>query len=127
MARRTTLVNPSNCGANGTRGARSAEAVSAGLRALAEHGLAERRQGGWVRGPADPARVAQQLGAPELLADILARDWCKRAEWRALLTLAEVSLTLIDDFVHPVPHQDIADQGVPLWASDEAPGPPVTA
>src|SRR6185503_6597032 len=44
----------------------SASAVSAALRVLAEHGLAERGPGGWRRGPVALADVAESTGAADL-------------------------------------------------------------
>ncbi|GII05861.1 hypothetical protein [Planobispora takensis] len=103
----------------------SATAASAGLRALAEHGLAERRAGGWVRGPADPDEVARQLGVPELVQEIAARYRRERAEWRTFLSMmrsAGCGEEAAD--AHPIPLQQVADAGPPPWMEAEPHGPP---
>ena len=54
-------------GAEVARAARlSASATSAALRALAEHGLAERGRDGWRRGAADLDDIAESTGAADL-------------------------------------------------------------
>ncbi|GIH97396.1 hypothetical protein ACFFMN_22740 [Planobispora siamensis] len=106
----------------------SATAVSTGLRALAEHGLAERRAGGWVRGPADPDEVARQLGVPELVQEIAARYRRERAEWRTFLSMMR-SAGCGQEAVgaHPVPLRQVAEAGPPPWMEAEPHGPPASA
>ncbi|MGH3194431.1 MAG: hypothetical protein ACRDNT_00540, partial [Streptosporangiaceae bacterium] len=63
----------------------SASAVSAALRVLAEHGLAERGRGGWKRGPAHLGDVAESTGAADLQRKREARYKQDREGWRARL------------------------------------------
>jgi hypothetical protein len=63
----------------------AASTVSAALRALAEHGLAERGLGGWCRGPACLDDVAESTGAAELHRDRAERYKQDREGWRARL------------------------------------------
>ena len=73
-------------GAEVARAARlSASAVSAALRVLAEHGLAERGPGGWRRGPVGLADVAESTGAADLQREREARYQRDRESWRARL------------------------------------------
>ena len=73
-------------GAEVARAARlSASAVSAALRVLAEHGLAERAPGGWRRGPVALADVAESTGAADLQREREARYKRDRESWRARL------------------------------------------
>ena len=73
-------------GAEMARAARlSASAVSAALRVLAEHGLAERGPGGWRRGPAALADVAESTGAADLHRERAERYRQDREGWRARL------------------------------------------
>jgi hypothetical protein len=73
-------------GAEVARSARlSASAVSAALRVLAEHGLAERGPGGWRRGPVALAAVAESTGATDLHREREARYRQDRESWRARL------------------------------------------
>ena len=73
-------------GAEVARAARlSASAVSAALRVLAEHGLAERGPGGWCRGPVALADVAESTGAADLQREREARYKRDRESWRARL------------------------------------------
>jgi hypothetical protein len=51
---------------------------------LAEHGLACRGPGGWIRGDADPDRVADRLGLGEYLAVLRARYRADRAAYHGL-------------------------------------------
>ncbi|WP_346158209.1 hypothetical protein [Nonomuraea recticatena] len=102
----------------------SPTAVTTALTKLAEHGLAERRCGGWVRGPADPLRVAKQLGVPELLVEIMARYRQQRAEWHAFLSVIEAFVPTFEPPEHPIPLQEIADAGPPPWMDAEPHGPP---
>ena len=61
----------------------SAAAVSAALRTLGEHGLAERGPGGWRRGPVALADVAESTGAADLQREREARYRQDRESWRA--------------------------------------------
>ena len=73
-------------GAEVARAARlSASATSAALRVLAEHGLAERGPGGWRRGHADLADVAESTGAAALQREREDRYRQDRESWRARL------------------------------------------
>ncbi|MEU4703334.1 hypothetical protein [Nonomuraea dietziae] len=102
----------------------SPTALSTALTTLAEHGLAERHRGGWVRGPADPLHVAEQLGVPELVADIMARYRRQRAEWHAFLAVVEAFVPEFEPPEHPISLQEIADAGPPPWMDAEPHGPP---
>jgi hypothetical protein len=73
-------------GAEVAREARlSASATAAALQVLAEHGLAERGPGGWRRGPADLADVAEATGAADLHRERAERYRQDREGWRARL------------------------------------------
>jgi DNA-binding transcriptional ArsR family regulator len=73
-------------GAEVARAARlSPSAVSAALRVLAEHGLAERGPGGWRRGPANLDDVAESTGAADLHREREERYKRDRESWRARL------------------------------------------
>ena len=73
-------------GAEVARTARlSASAVSAALRVLAEHGLAERGPGGWRRGAVALADVAESTGAADLQREREDRYRQDRETWRARL------------------------------------------
>jgi len=73
-------------GAEVARAARlSPSAVSAALRTLAEHGLADRGPGGWRPGPADLADVAEATGAAGLQREREERYRQDRESWRARL------------------------------------------
>jgi hypothetical protein len=73
-------------GAEVARAARlSAAAVSAALRILAEHGLAERGGRGWRRGPAVLDNVADSVGAAELHRERAERYRQDRESWQARL------------------------------------------
>ncbi len=73
-------------GAEVARTARlSASATSAGLRVLAEHGLAERGPGGWRRGAVALADVAGSTGAAALQREREERYKQDREGWRARL------------------------------------------
>ena len=63
----------------------SASTVSAALRVLAEHGLAERGPGGWRRGPVALADVAESTGAADLQREREERYRQDREGWRARL------------------------------------------
>ena len=73
-------------GAEVARAARlSTSAISAALRVLAEHGLAERGPGGWRRGPVALADVAESTGAADLHRERAERYKRDRESWRARL------------------------------------------
>ena len=73
-------------GAEVARTARlSASAVSAALRVLAEHGLAERGPGGWHRGLVALAGVAESTGAADVQREREARYRQDRESWRTRL------------------------------------------
>jgi hypothetical protein len=73
-------------GAEVARAARlAASTVSAALRVLAEHGLAERGPGGWCRGAVALADVAESTGAADLQREREARYKQDRESWRARL------------------------------------------
>jgi len=73
-------------GAEVARAARlAASTVSAALRVLAEHGLAERGPGGWCRGPVALADVAEWTGAADLHREREARYKRDRDSWRTRL------------------------------------------
>lgn len=59
--------------------------MSAALRVLAEHGLAERGPGGWYRGVVALADVAESTGAADLQREREARYRRDRESWRARL------------------------------------------
>jgi DNA-binding transcriptional ArsR family regulator len=60
--------------------------VTAALRVLAEHGLAERDpRTGWRRGPVHPDRIARTLGADLAHENLISRYRTERAGWRELL------------------------------------------
>jgi len=63
----------------------SPSAVSAALRVLAEHGLAERGPGGWRRGGGDLDDVAEATGAADLQKERAERYRKDRESWRARL------------------------------------------
>jgi hypothetical protein len=63
----------------------SASVTSATLRTLAEHGLAERGPGGWRRGGADLAGVAESTGAVGMHRERAERYKQDREGWRARL------------------------------------------
>jgi hypothetical protein len=63
----------------------SVSAAADALRVLAEHGLAERGPGGWRRGPAALADVAESTGAADLQREREERYRKDRESWRARL------------------------------------------
>jgi hypothetical protein len=74
------------CGAEVARAARlTTSATSAALRVLAGHGLAVRGLGGWRRGPAALADVAESTGAADLHREREERYQQDRESWRARL------------------------------------------
>ncbi|MET8006278.1 hypothetical protein [Nonomuraea glycinis] len=99
--------------------------VSDGLRALAEYGLAVRTRDGWVRGPADPGDVADQLDVPELIEQIMARYRRQRAEWRKFLAIVDVLAPEFDDGADDIPEEALATLGMPGWIDFEPHGPPI--
>ncbi|GHE31264.1 hypothetical protein GCM10017673_37470 [Streptosporangium violaceochromogenes] len=104
----------------------SPTAVSTGLRTLAEHGLAERTRGGWVRGPEELDGVAERLGVPELVAEVVERYRRQRAEWKRFLSVVEAfGRTGAEPWEHLVPLQAVADAGPPAWVDNDAHAPPV--
>jgi len=75
-------------GAEVARAARlSASAVSAALRVLAEHGLADRGPGGWRRGPVSLDAAAAATGAADLHRERAERYERDRESWRARLRM----------------------------------------
>ena len=75
-------------GAEVARAARlSTSAVSAALRVLAEHGLAEHGPGGWRCGPVALADVVESTGAADLQREREERYKRDRESWRARLRM----------------------------------------
>jgi hypothetical protein len=73
-------------GADVARAARlSPSAVSVALRVLAQHGLAERGRGGWRRGDAVLADVAESTGAADAQRERAEQYRQDRESWRARL------------------------------------------
>jgi hypothetical protein len=64
---------------------RARRAVNCYLRVLAKHGLAERGRGGWRRGRALLADVAEAIGAVDLQRERAERYQQDRESWRARL------------------------------------------
>ena len=117
-------------GAEVARSARlSASAVSAALRTLAEHGLAERGPGGWRRGPVALADVAESTGAADLQREREARYKQDRESWRARLRQYQgakrLPVTSRDGF-WPLDDEDEYYQmtGWPVLSDDFVRGPP---
>ncbi|WP_093172203.1 hypothetical protein [Sinosporangium album] len=107
----------------------SATGTTTALRTLGEYGLAVKRDGGWVRGPSDPDRVAEQLDIPERLAQLVEKYRQQRVEWRKWLQIAEANHWGLNNAGgdlgdHPIPLQQVADAGPPPWMEDEPHGPP---
>ncbi len=68
------------------RGTAAAAHLSTGaaqdaLLTLGAHGLASKTPAGWVIGPADPVRVAEQVGALDEIADLVRRFRKERDAW----------------------------------------------
>ncbi|WP_433542048.1 hypothetical protein ACQP10_37815 (plasmid) [Streptosporangium sandarakinum] len=101
----------------------SQTAAKTALRALAEHGLAERVPGGWVRGPADPGDVAEQLGVPERVDAIVARYRSERAAWRTFLEILEAGYAPSLD-TDPVDDGGSFYAGPPPWVGAHPHAPP---
>ncbi len=117
-------------GAEVARTARlSASAVSAALRVLAEHGLAERGPGGWRRGDVALADVAESTGAADLQAKREARYKEDREGWQARLRRYQgaraVPVTSRDGW-WPLDDEDEYDEMCrwPVLSDDFVRGPP---
>jgi DNA-binding transcriptional ArsR family regulator len=117
-------------GAEVARTARlSASATSAALRVLAEHGLAERGPGGWRRGSAARADVAESTGAATLQREREARYRQDREGWRARLRQYQGSGRLpvtSRDGWWPLDDEDEYDEMCrwPVLSDDFVRGPP---
>lgn len=103
-----------------------ATAVSEGLAALGEHGMAVRtRRGSWVRGPADPGVVADQLGVPETIAKIMKRYRSDREKYKIFLGIVEAAFPPEFKEDEPdFPDEVYAVLGPPEWMVLEPHGPP---
>ena len=118
-------------GAEVARSARiSASAVSAALRTLAEHGLADLGQGGWRRGAAALADVAESTGAAELQREREARYKQDRESWRARLRQYQGAKRLpvtSRDGWWPLDDEDEYDEMCrwPVLSDDFVRGPPL--
>jgi hypothetical protein len=119
-------------GAEVARAARlSASATSAALRALAEHGLAERGRGGWRRGAAVLDDIAESTGAADLHREREARYKQDRESWRARLRgyqgARQVPVTSRDGW-WPLDDEDEYDEACrwPVLSDDFVRGPPAT-
>ena len=118
-------------GAEVARTARlSASAVSAALRVLAEHGLAEHGLGGWRRGAAAPADVAESTGAADLQREREDRYRQDRESWRARLRQYQGARSLpvtSRDGWWPLDDEDEYDEMCrwPVLSDDFVRGPPV--
>jgi DNA-binding transcriptional ArsR family regulator len=117
-------------GAEVARSARlSASAVSAVLRVLAEHGLAERRPGGWCRGAVVLDGVAESTGAADLQREREERYRRDRESWRARLRQYQGAKRLpvtSRDGWWPLGDQDEYDEMCrwPVLSDDFVRGPP---
>ncbi|MER6830824.1 hypothetical protein ABT352_32860 [Streptosporangium sp. NPDC000563] len=106
----------------------SVTATNDALHILAEHDLARRTRWGWVRGSADPDKVAEHLGVPEVVAGIVKKYRRQRAEWRAFLAIVDAfGPTDTETEEDPIPLEDIMAAGPPPWMEDEPHGPPVAS
>ena len=118
-------------GAEVARTARlSASAVAAALRVLAEHGLAERGPGGWSRGPAALADVAESTGAADIQRERAEQYRQDRESWRARLRQYQGAKRLpvtSRDGWWPLDDQDEYDEMCrwPVLSDDFVRGPPV--
>ena len=118
-------------GAEVARSARiSASAVSAALRTLAEHGLADLGQGGWRRGATALADVAESTGAAELQREREARYKQDRESWRARLRQYQGAKRLpvtSRDGWWPLDDEDEYDEMCrwPVLSDDFVRGPPL--
>ncbi|MFI6485720.1 hypothetical protein ACIBH1_47980 [Nonomuraea sp. NPDC050663] len=99
-------------------------AVTGGLNELGAHGLAVRTPEGWVRGPADPLVVANQLGVPEIVAEIMARYRKARERYRAFLKIVEAHEPTRDTEDYSIPKEVLAALGPPVWEENYAHAPP---
>jgi DNA-binding transcriptional ArsR family regulator len=117
-------------GAEVARSARlSASAVSAALRVLAEHGLAERGPGGWCRGAVGLDGVAESTGAADLQREREERYRQDRESWRARLRQyqgAKCPPVTSRDGWWPLDDQDEYDEMCqwPVLSDDFVRGPP---
>ena len=118
-------------GAEVARAARlSASTVSAALRVLAEHGLAERGPGGWRRGAAALDGVAESTGAADLQREREERYRQDREGWRARLRQyqgnRQVPVTSRDGW-WPLDDEDEYDEMCrwPVLSDDFVRGPPL--
>ncbi len=120
-------------GAEVARTARlSASAVSAALRVLAEHGLAERGPGGWRRGDARLDDVAESTGAAGLQREREERYRQDREGWRARLRAYQGAKRLpvtSRDGWWPLDDEDEYDEMCrwPVLSDDFVRGPPGAA
>lgn len=107
----------------------SSSAVNDALHDLADHGMALRVIGGWVRGPADPDTVAEHLGVPDLVNRIVAKYRQQREEWRAFLAIVDAfgPTDLEPEEEDPIPLEDLVAVGPPPWMEAEPHGPPAAA
>lgn len=99
-------------------------AVTDGLNELGAHGLAVRTPEGWVRGPADPLMVADQLGVPDIVAEIMARYRKAREHYRAFLKIVEAFEPMPDAEDYSIPKEVLAALGAPRWVDHDPHGPP---
>ena len=120
-------------GAEVARAARlSASAASAALRALAEHGLAERTRRGWRRGAADLDEVAESTGAAAIHQERAQRYEKDRKDWRARLRqyqgARQVPVSARDGW-WPLDDEDEYDEMCrwPVLSDDFVRGPPAAA
>ena len=117
-------------GAEVARTARlSASAVSAALRVLAEHGLAEHGLGGWRRGAAALTDVAESTGAADLQQEREDRYRQDRESWRARLRQYQGARSLpvtSRDGWWPLDDEDEYDEMCrwPVLSDDFVRGPP---
>jgi DNA-binding transcriptional ArsR family regulator len=117
-------------GAEVARAARlSVSAVSAALRVLAEHGLAERGPGGWRRGAVALDGVAESTGAADLQREREERYRLDRESWRARLRQYQGAKSLpvtSRDGWWPLDDEDEYDEMCrwPVLSDDFVRGPP---
>ena len=117
-------------GAEVARSARLATStVSAALRVLAEHGLAERGPGGWCRGGVALADVAESTGAAGLQQEREDRYRQDRESWRARLRQYQGARSLpvtSRDGWWPLDDEDEYDEMCrwPVLSDDFVRGPP---
>ncbi|MBG0818961.1 hypothetical protein [Planomonospora sp. ID82291] len=107
----------------------SETAAKVGVRALAEHGMAERVAGGWVRGPADPGEVAERLGVYERVDQVVKRYRKEREEFRTWLKIVNAGFgpEADDGEDRSFPDEVRAVFGPPEWVVVEPHGPPAGA